>query len=360
MIPFKRMVIKQAILVGPKKIVFRERRLKKLKKKEILVKVAACGICSTEIPVYQGLTIKKPGASFRHAKYPCALGHEVVGIVISFGSAVTTFKKGDRVTGMAYFDSGFATHVIEPEESWVKIPEKVVIEHALGEPLAAVTNIVRLANPDFGDFVLIVGDGFMSLLAISILSKYPLKSLVVVGHHDNRLKLAKKFGATSIINSKNEDPYWAVRNLVDNKNKNMPVTPWLNGVDLAFDFTGKMAGLQLCASLCKPKKRARLVMAGVYGNEKFTLGEYLVNRGPILLPSYPAQSLNIMDDVKRAMWALEKGLFPMDKLITHAFSLSRLDDAMKFAISKDDNFIKGIVTPDIKMMESKKTYKILN
>lgn len=354
------MKILEAILVAPNKISFVDRNIRKLKKNEVLVQVIVCGICSTEIPTYKGLTVGKPGASFRNAKFPCFLGHEVVGKVISTGSAVTSLKRNDKVTGIAYSRSGFASHVIESEGSWVKIPENVPIEYSLGEPLAAVTNITRLADPDFGDTALIIGDGFMSLLLISILSKYPLKSLILIGHHDDRLKLAKKIGATNIINSKRENPYWTVRNIVDSENKKLQLTPWSSGVDLSFDFTGKMEGLKLGASLCKPKQKAKLIMAGVYDNEEFTIGQYLVNRGPILIPAYPSQSNNIMQDVKRAMWALEQGMFPMGQLITHIFSLEKLNTAMEFSISKRDGYIKGLVAPNLRMLDFNKKYKIID
>lgn len=347
------MNIRRINLIAPRTLSEEITPLDRLGNNEIVVEVVACGVCSSELPVYRGETVGKPGVSFRYASYPCTLGHEVSGIVTDVGSGVKKLQVGDRVTGVAYRASGFATHVVEPEEFWLRVPRAVPLEHALGEPLMAVTNIIRLAAPDFGDFVLIAGDGFMSLLTVAALARYPLRALVMVGHHDNRLAIAREFGADHVINSKQEDPYWEVRRLVDGLGR-QHTTPWLGGVDIAFDFTGKMAGLQLCASLCKPKQRAKLMMAGFYDREAFPLGHYLINRGMTLMPCFPAQSKNIVDDLRRAVWALQANLFPIGQLITHIFTLDQVALAMEQASSRTDGYIKGIVVPDPCKLECRK------
>ncbi len=186
------MKIRSAVLTGPRRVEIIEEEAPALCVGEVMVEVVASGICTSELPVYKGEAQGMAGVSFRYAKYPCSLGHEVSGVVVDTGLGVESLKLGDRVTGVAYRGSGFATHVIEGEGLFVKAPDSVPLEYALGEPLMAVTNIVRMAEPEFGDFVMIVGDGFMSLLTVAALSRYPLKELVVVGHHDSRLALTNE------------------------------------------------------------------------------------------------------------------------------------------------------------------------
>ena len=351
------MKITEAKLIGPKKMVFIETPVDLLDDREILVQVAACGVCTSEFPVYTGLAEKVRGVSFRYAEYPCSLGHEIVGVVVDTGKKAARFKPGDRVTGVAYRGSGYATHVIDAEDLFIHVPETVPLEYALGEPLMAVANIVRMAAPDFGDHILVVGDGFMALATVASLSHYPLRSLIVVGHHDDRLALAREFGATHIVNSHQTDAYWRARAIIDGANHDPAVTRWLGGVDIAFEFAGNMQALQLCASLCKPKKRAKLMMPAFYDTELFTIGHYLMNRGPSLIPAHPAHSLDMSGDLKRAMWALGKGMFPMDRLITHVFDLADAGSAFETAMGRKDGYIKGIVTPDPTMLEIMNTKK---
>ena len=212
-------------------------------------------------------------------------------------------------------------------------------------------------EPEFGDFALIVGDGFMSLLTIAALARYPLKELVVVGHHDSRLELAKEFGATRIINSHNVDPYWEVRRMLDGPAHDPTETLWRGGVDIAFDFAGKMAALKLCASLCKPKQRAKLMMPVFYGPGPFEIGHYLMNRAPSLIPCHPAHSKDVMEDLRGALWALDNGTFDMTPLITHAYPLEETGAAMEASMQREDGYIKGIVVPDFSKLESKGGYK---
>jgi len=310
-------------------------KLPSLKKDEVLIKVTACGVCTTELPVFDGSLIGTPGVSFRYRRYPADLGHEVVGKINAVGKNVKSFKKGDSVTGLTYSGCGFARYLIEKERNLIKVPKGIKLEYALGEPLMSIMSILREIAPSIGDDVLIVGDGFMSLLMISALSRYSLSNLIVVGHHKNRLSLAKKLGTSAIINSKTSNARNKVMAITENK-----------GVEISIDFGGTPESLRLAASLCKAKSRAKLVLAANYDNNMpLTIGNYMQNRAPILIPAYPNHSPNKEEDLKRAMWALSNGVFPIEKLITHKFSLSELSNAMENARSRKDGYIKGVVFP---------------
>jgi len=329
------MKVKAAKLVAPRKFELAEIKLPPLADDEILIEIVACGICTTELSIYDGVLIGTPGVSFRYKGYPANLGHEVVGKIVDIGKAVINLEIGDSVTGMTYSGCGFAQYMIEKANQLVKIPKGIVLENALGEPLMSVVNILRQVAPNFGDDILVVGDGFMSLLTVAGLSHYPISNLVVVGHHKNRLSLAKKFGATTIINSKASNAWKKVMTLTGKK-----------GVEISIDLAGTPAALRLTASLCKAKSRAKLVLAASYNNDMpITIGNYMQNRAPILVPAYPNHSLNKIDDVKRGLWALSKGIFPMEQLITHRFKLSELNQAMEIARTRSNDYIKGIVLP---------------
>ena len=332
-----------AKLVAPKKIELVEEELRPLEDDEVLIEIAACGICQSEMGIYDGTCIGAPGVSFRYKEFPANLGHEVSGIIVDKGGKVDDFDIGDRITGILYSGCGFATHIIEKADKLMKVPHKVPLEHALGEPIMCITNIIRLSQPDFGDCVYIIGSGFMSMLTVAALSKYPLKELIISGHYQERLDLARKYGATKTINAVEDDPWKAIMEITKKQ-----------GADIVIELSGKMAGLQLGASVCKPKQRAKLVMAGVYGEEPFTLGHYLQNRAPVLVVAYPNQSPDMMDDLRRGLHALESGLLPMDELVTHQFRLDQISEAMEASRTKKEGYIKGIIVPNPDLLSNPK------
>ncbi len=323
-----------AKVVAPRQVALLEEEIPVLAPDDVLIQVSACGVCITELDVFEGKVQGTPGVSFRYKDFPSDLGHEVVGVAADVGKNVEHIKVGQEITGIVYSGCGFATHIIEKADKLVPAPSSVPLNHALGEPIMAIMNIVRLGQPDYGDSIVVIGTGFMGLLTVAALSQYPTKDVIVVGHHQERLDMAKQYGATMTIDGSKHDPWKMIMDQTNGK-----------GADLVFEISGKMAGLRLGASVCKSKQRAKLVMAGVYEQEPFNLGSYLQNRAPVLIPAYPNQSPNMMDDLQRGMWALEKGLLPISELVTHQFSLEQVEKALELANTKQEGYIKGIIIP---------------
>jgi len=332
--------LKEAILTAPNQIEFREREIPPLTGSQVLVKVSMCGVCTTEIPVWLGKTQGKPGASHRYYKYPSCLGHEVSGIVEDVGYYDSHFKEGQAVTGIAYSGSGFSTYAVEDERFWVPIPEGFKPEEVLGEPLACIHNI-RQAMDSLKDWyglpinVLVVGDGFMSLALLGCY-KEDNEAVSLVGHHEDRLS---RFPSNvDTYNSNEFNAYIACRGMVFN---NLETTPWMDGFDIALDFTGTMSGLQLAASLCKPKSRTPLLMCGVCDEEPFTMGHYMVNRGVVPIPCYPAQSDDFCRDLRNGV--TPETIRQSRELITHSYKLEEIGRAFEDAMGRRDGYIKGVV-----------------
>ena len=327
------MKLREAILTAPRTIEYREREIPPLTGSQVLVRVTMCGVCSSEIAVYLGKTQGAPGASFRYWKYPSSLGHECSGVVADVGPDIRrghfhdVLGVGSEVTGICYSASGFATHVIEDIENWVVIPDGFKPEEVLGEPLACVENIKNAIEDTDASNLLMIGDGFMSMVLCSRLDY----AIVVVGHHDYRLSKFKLPKGIVTINSNTIDPYHEAKT-------------WWPNYTMALDFTGKMAGLQLAASLCKPKNRTPLLMCGVYDNEPFTLGHYMVNRGVVPIPCHPAQSTDFCRDLRNGV--TPETIRQSRELITHSYKLEELDKAFEDSMGRRDGFIKGVVCPN--------------
>ena len=215
------MKINELLLVAPNRIEKRSRTIDAIADDEVIIKVVSCGLCSSEFPVITGETEGQPGVSYRYKSYPCNLGHEVSGIIFEVGNNVRNFQLGDRVTGLAYYGSGFSDYVVAPEGMLIKIPKDIPLEFALGEPVMAAVNAAEMSDPFSNANSLFIGDGFMSLMTIAALSEYSQQKITVVGHHENRLSLAKDLGATHTLNAKNTDVYWEIRNLIDQDKKSV-------------------------------------------------------------------------------------------------------------------------------------------
>ena len=97
----------------------------------------------------------------------------------------------------------YADYFIAKGDAVAKLPNDLPFEYGIGEPLGAVVNGVRQAAPRAGDSVTVVGAGFMGTLLIQALSRMNLSSLVAVDVRDDRLRLAKEYGATATINPSN-------------------------------------------------------------------------------------------------------------------------------------------------------------
>ena len=321
-----------AYLEAPKKFILEKENLTIPKNDEVILKMLSSGICSSEIPFYTGTAVCSEKEFKKYAKYPAPLGHEVVGEVIEKGSNVKKFNIGDKVTGLTTSGSGFCEYYKEKEANLIEIPNNVNHEYALGEPLTCAINILRNTEPEIGDKVVIVGDGFMGLLLINLFSQYPLDKLILVGMSDKKLNLGYEFGATDIINCEREDPYESLNKILHGQN-----------ADISIEIAGNMSALNLCAYIIK-ERWGKIIMPSFYTkNEKFEIGGYLMRKSPQLRPIHPNYSKNKNDDLKRAMWALEKGIFKMDKLITHKFKFKLLTEAFEYVSNKNDDHIKSII-----------------
>ena len=68
-------------------------------------------------------------------------------------------------------------------------------------------------------------------------------------------------------------------------------------------------------------------------------------KGAILFAAHPNFSLDPVDDMRRALDSLDRGVFPMGKLVTHSFSLEEVQKGIELMINPSQGYIKGVVTP---------------
>ncbi|MFQ5411720.1 MAG: zinc-binding dehydrogenase, partial [Phycisphaerae bacterium] len=193
---------------------------------EILVKVAACGVCHTDLHyIEHGVpTFKKP---------PIVLGHEASGTVDKIGSAVTRVEVGQRVLIPAvltcgrceacrmgrenicgdlkmlgnHFDGAYAEYVAVPSKDVLDLPESIPLEEAsiiadaISTPYHAVKNRARVRP---GDRVAIFGCGGVGLNAVQIAAACGAH-VIAIDISDRKLEWAAEFGAAETINASKVD-----------------------------------------------------------------------------------------------------------------------------------------------------------
>ena len=317
------MKIREARLVAPSRIEVVERELEP-KPGEALLEIAVCGYCMTDLHKYEG---HDPDAVL-----PMVLGHEASGIVVATNPPDAGVELGARVTGA--FEFAFATHAVAPIDRLIHVPADVPLEHAIGEPLACVVNVARAANPEPGDHVVLLGCGAMGLMLLSCLAHSCAASLTAVDILSERLEVAQELGATHTVNPVEDDAAARV----------METTEGL-GADVIIEFTGRPEGLELASKILRYGRPRVLVPGSHIKPGRYNLWPFML-KGAEMAFVHPAYSLDFDGDLRRALQGLRRGLFALDRILTHRFTLDSVTEGFEIARCGTDGFIKGLLLPN--------------
>ncbi|QUD89544.1 zinc-dependent alcohol dehydrogenase family protein [Phenylobacterium montanum] len=317
---------------------------------DAVVRIVKTTICGTDLHILKGdVATCAPGR---------ILGHEGVGIVECVGGGVTAFKPGDRaliscITACGkcdYCRRGMYSHcktggwilgnqIDGTQAEYVRIPHAdtslyPIPDGADQEALVMLSDIlptgfecgVLNGRVSPGSTVAIVGSGPIGLAALLTAQFYSPAELIMIDLDDNRLEVAKRFGATHAINGAGGDVV----------SKVMALTGGV-GVDTAIEAVGVPATFVLCEDLVAPG--GVIANVGVHGvkadlhlerlwSQNITITTRLVDTvtTPMLLKTVQSEKL----DPKR--------------LITHHFRLDQIMDAYDtFAHAADNRALKVII-----------------
>jgi threonine dehydrogenase-like Zn-dependent dehydrogenase len=312
-----------AALIEPERFELRDEPVPGIDADEVLVRVAACGVCGSELDMYRGLA--------GHARYPWYPGHEVSGIVEKVGDRVDALSAGDPVSAWVT-TRGFADYVAVRAEHCVPA-EAVPLELALGEPLGCAVNAVELARPSLGDDVVIVGAGFMGHLIEKLVLLRGPRHVVVADTRDDALERAAAMGATRTVNVTRESLAEATRGLTGG-----------GGADVSFEITGVQPALDLIGDVTRMS--GTVVIAGYHQGppRNLNLGEWNWMAFRIVNAHFRDVG-TILRGMRIGMRLLTSGRLSMDGLVTHRFPLDGIDDAFRAAIDKPPGFVKSTVEP---------------
>ncbi len=316
---------------------------------DAIVRIVKTTICGTDLHILKG---DVPAVTAGRI-----LGHEGVGIVEEVGSAVSNFKKGDRVLiscitacGKCEYckkqmyshceDGGWILgHLIDGTQAeYERIPhaDNSLYPIKAGSDEEALVMLSDILPTGFeigvlygqvqpGDTVAIVGAGPVGMAALLTAQFYSPSKLIMVDVDDARLELAKKFGATHTVNSGQGDAVEAIRKETR------------DGVDVAIEAVGIPQTFDICQRVLRPG--GHLANVGVHGaavnlelqnlwiqNVTITTGLVNTNTTPMLLKT------------------VESGKLQPEQLITHRFAFKDFMQAYEvFGNASREQALKVIV-----------------
>ncbi len=218
--------MKSAVFHGRHDIRVEECQIPKIGPEEVLIKVMACGVCGSDLHIYEG----EQGSA--QTVPPLIQGHEFSGIVTEVGSAVTNCQVGDRVCvdpadncGECYYCASgkmshcehmraIGTNVDGAFSQYCKVKSRLVyhladdvsfIEGAMAEPLACCINGADRTEIKVGDNVVIYGGGMIGLLMLQLAKLKGASRVALVEPVENKRETARKLGADLTINPLEED-----------------------------------------------------------------------------------------------------------------------------------------------------------
>lgn len=285
---------------------------------EIQAKTLYNGICMAEIWKYNGV-------NFPESMLP---GHEGLGIVVKVGSDVSGIREGDLVTTTTwgeYVNMSPGTYIpLEP------MPQEQMKYH-LVEPASCIVTAVDELHIYPGDSVIVFGAGYMGLLLTQLLSRCPLRRLVVADMKENNLRLAQGYGATETINLTTAEGKRRIEELEGEP------------FEIAYECSGSQAAFSCCERLLD--KAGKL---GVYawhhgersfdghiwhtrGLSLFNVSPWIVNKKKFLNPWYAAHKL------------MNAGIIRQQDLITHEYPFKDVERAMAESTARKAPFIKAVL-----------------
>lgn len=318
---------------------------------EILVKVAACGVCHTDMHyIDHGVPTFKPP--------PMILGHEASGTVAKLGEGVGKWNEGDRVLLPAvlscgtcrqcrigrenicqnmkmfgnHVDGAYAEYVIAPAKDALVMPEDVpliegsIIADAISTPYHAVVNRGQVKP---GDWVAVFGCGGVGINLVQVAAAVGA-SVIAIDLVPEKLEIAKKMGAQETINPAEVD-----KGRIDKAIKKLIG----DGVDVAFEAVGNPKTIQAAYSTIR--------MGGTCVVVGYT---HLPAEIPVSRLMFFEQSLIGSlgcrpVDYPRIIEMARIGKIKVKELVTGQFGLDQINDAFDLLRKNDPHTLRSVIVP---------------
>lgn len=322
---------------------------------EVLVKVAAAGVCHSDWHLMTGAT-KHP--------LPVVPGHEGAGVVQDVGQGVTALKPGDHVAlnwapncghcfyclrdrpslcstyvgplwagtmmdGTTRFSKEgepvyhfsalgcFADYVVVPQECCVAIDKAVPLEIAALVGCAVTTGVGAVLNTAVvqpGSSVVVFGAGGVGLNIIMGAKLAGASRIIAVDTNEAKGDLAKSFGATDVIMNR-PDTNDSIRNLTEGR-----------GADYVFEAVGLTSLQEQCLDAVRPGGLVIYVGMSPMGSSTNLPGAIIARQEKTVTGSYYG-SANTARDFPKYIDLYKQGLLDLERLISRRYSLDQINEA---------------------------------
>ncbi len=310
---------------------------------EVLIDVKACGICGTDLHIYNDEFPYYP---------PVILGHEFSGTIAAVGGNVKGWAVGDRVVGEPHtmacgicalcrtgnrqicphkrspgwgIDGAFAPLMRWPEPGLLhRIPESLGFpEAALAEPLAnVVTDVVLSRTVMAGDVVAVAGPGPIGIMAALVAKHAGASTVIIFGVNDDeetRLTLCRSLPAIDyVVNVQKEDLAKLVQDITSGR-----------GVDLFIEASGARAAMQTGALIIR--KLGTVTAIGLTGKPSI---EFPYDTFMMKSVRYQFNVSTKFESWDRAIRILDAGLIPHDRLLSHMGSIDQWQEFFDALLSR--------------------------
>ncbi len=324
--------MKAGVFYGKESLIIEDLKMPQPNDDEIVIKVMACGICGTDIHIFDG----DEGAA--STPKGTVLGHEFSGIVTEIGKNVKNINIGDRVCvdpnklcGSCYWcrnaighfcenmvgigttvNGGFAQFCKVPESQAYKFSDSLPFsEAAMTEPVACCLHGMDLCDIKTDDTVLVIGGGMIGMIMIQLARVSGAAKIIAMETQEDKCGILTGLGADLVINPINED----VSEILSENG--------IERVSKVIECVGKTATMEQAIKLAG--KKATVMLFGLTApNDEIRIKPFEVFKKELTIK---ASYINPYTQ-KRALEMIESGRIDVSSMIYEKIPLERLPDVL--------------------------------
>ncbi len=320
--------MKAAVFYTKEDLRIEEREIPKAYGDKVLIKIKACGICGTDMHIFDG----DEGAAPTPAG--TTLGHEFSGEVVEIGEMVNGIKVGDKVCvdpnklcnecsfckdGVGHFcenmigigttvDGGFAEYCLVPMSQVYKFEKDISFaEAAMTEPVACCLHGIDMCNINCGDTVLVIGGGMIGLIMLQLAKLKGAANLILVEPIKEKRDHALKLGADIVIDPINENTSEVLaKNNITRINTVIECVGKTATIEQAISLAGKYSTVMMFG-LTRPNDEIKIKPFEIFKKE-------IILKASFINPYTQARALKLIENKKVDVSSMIYKQIPVDDL----------------------------------------------